>query len=123
MDAGDCLVDAVRQLTGCNPLGFHASDSDRDAAYRASRNAPAHFDTAEFKKKFNAEKSWEITRDGHDLFFILKPEKVVVGNGLDDAIKGDLRSVRAKFKKAAKQTSTSRVLLDRITDVISENLA
>ena len=123
MDAGDCLVDTVRQLTGCNTLGFHASDSDRDAAYRASRNAPAHFDTAEFKKKFNAEKSWEINRDGHDLFFILKPEKVVVGNGLDDAIKGDLRSVRAKFKKAAKQTSTSRVLLDRITDVISENLA
>ena len=100
-------------------FGFHASDSDRDAAYRASRNAPAIFDTAAFKKKYNAEKYWEISRDGQP-FFILKPEKVEVGINLDDAIKGDLRSVRAKFKNG-EANFDSRVLLDRITDVIFEN--
>lgn len=123
IDAGDCLVDAVRQLTGCNTMGFFASDSDTDAARKAARKNPAHFDTGEFKKIWRAERAYEIPQDGHDLYFLLKPEKVEVGNGIDDAIAGDLRSVRAKFKKAAKNATASRTLLNRITDVLSENLA
>jgi len=122
IDAGDCLVDAVRQLTGCNTIGFFAADSDTNAARMAARKNTAQFDTGEFKKIWRAERAYEIPQDGHDLYFLLKPEKVEVGNGIDDAVAGDLRSVRAQFKKAAKNATASRTLLNRITDVLAENL-
>ena len=122
ISAEDCLVDAVRQLTGCNTMGFFAADSDSTATHMAARKNPTNFDTGEFKKIWRTERAYEIPQDGHDLYFLLKPEKVEVGNGLEDAVAGDLRSVRAQFKKAAKNATASRTLLNRITDVLAENL-
>jgi len=122
MDAGDCLVDSVRQLTGCNTIGFFATESDRGAAGMAARKNPAQFDTTEFMKTWRSDRAYEVPQDGHDLYFLLKPEKVETGNGLEDAVAGDLRSVRAQFKKASKAATASRTLLNRITDVLAENL-
>jgi len=122
ISAEDCLVDAVRQLTGCNTMGFFATDTDSTAVHMAARKNPTNFDTGEFKKIWRTERAYEVPQDGHDLYFLLKPEKVEVGNGLEDAVAGDLRSVRAQFKKAAKNATASRTLLNRITDVLAENL-
>ena len=129
MDAGDILVQYVKETTGCNTMGFYACDNDSDASSMAiraikDRKDQAMFDTVEWRKTWKKERCYEIERGGHDLYFLLKPEQVSsTTDALDNAKAGDLRSVRAQFKKAATNAAASRTLLNRITDVLAENLA